>query len=187
MGGWLGAWEWLGGLCYSETFKAELSLVILCLTCQKAPLTLKLVLLNSCMVPQLMCTSINKRCFWRRGRYLLTFIHTKPIMTVQSKPPLKIKKKKKIRLLYPQACEWLLCSGAVELLLPGCKQSSLRWLIRCCFMIIHWCHLLSWPLTGIIENRKKISHFHALFEDKKEHLFLFYPPSPPIIKCTKWY
>ena len=52
-----------GGLCYSETFKAELSLVILCLTCQKALLTLKLVLLNSCMVPQLMCTSINKQSF----------------------------------------------------------------------------------------------------------------------------
>lgn len=83
------------GACYSETFKAELSLVILCLTCQKAPLTLKLVLLNSCMVLQLMCTSINKWCLWRRGQYLLTFIHTKAIMTVQTKPPLKMKKKKK--------------------------------------------------------------------------------------------
>lgn len=81
------------GLCYFETFKAELSLVILCLTCQKAPLTLKLVLLNSCIVLQLMCTSINKWCFWRRGQYLLIFIHTKPIMTLQTKPPLKIKKK----------------------------------------------------------------------------------------------
>lgn len=82
-----------GGLCYFETFKAELSLVILCLTCQKAPLTLKLVLLNSCIVLQLMCTSINKWCFWRRGQYLLIFIHTKPIMTVQTKPTLKILKK----------------------------------------------------------------------------------------------
>lgn len=90
-----------GGLCYSETFKAELSLVILRLTCQKVPLTLKHVLLNSCMVLQLMCTSINKRCFWCRGRYLLTFIHTKPIMTVQTEPHLKIKKK--IWLLYPRA------------------------------------------------------------------------------------
>lgn len=82
------------GLCYFETFKAELSLVILCLTCQKAPLTLKLVLLNSCIVLQLMCTSINKWCFWRRGQYLLIFIHIKPIMTLQTKPPLKTKKKK---------------------------------------------------------------------------------------------
>lgn len=106
------------GLCYSETFKAELSLVILCLTCQKAPLTLKLVLLNSCMVLELMCTSINKWCFWRRGRYLLAFIHTKPIMTVQTKPPLK---KKKIWLLYPQAASDY---SVAELLSYCCRRVS---------------------------------------------------------------
>lgn len=107
-----------GGLCYSETFKAEISLVILCLTCQKAPLTFKLVLLNSCMVPQMMSTSINKWCFWHRGRYLLTFIHTKPIMSVKNKPPLKIKKN---LASLSSSCEWLFCSGAVGLLLPACK------------------------------------------------------------------
>lgn len=55
-------------------------------------MTLLLVLLNSCMVLKLMCTSINKRCFWRHGRYLLAFVHTAPIMSVQTKPPLKLKK-----------------------------------------------------------------------------------------------
>lgn len=63
-------------------------------------MTLLLVLLNSGMVLKLMCTSINKRCFWRHGRYLLAFSHTTPIMSAQTKPPLKIKKK---TLLIPLA------------------------------------------------------------------------------------
>lgn len=76
-----------GGLCYLETFKAELSLVILCSTRQEGLLTLKLVLLNSCVCPQLMCTSINKRCCWCRGQSLLAFIHISPLWPCKSNHP----------------------------------------------------------------------------------------------------
>lgn len=68
-----------GGLCYLETFKAELSLVILCSARQEGLLTLKLVPLNSCPYPQVMCVSINKRCCRCRGHPLLAFIHISPL------------------------------------------------------------------------------------------------------------
>lgn len=172
-----------GGLCYSETFKAELSLVILRLTCQKVPLTLKHVLLNSCMVLQLMCTSINKRCFWCRGRYLLTFIHTKPIMTVQTEPHLKIKKN---LASVPSSCEWLFCSRAVELLLLLCKQSGLRWLIWCFLLIIHWfiCSVVLW--LGILRTGKNDKlHIFTLCLRTKGSICFFSTPRSPFIKCTK--
>lgn len=76
-----------GGLCYFETFKAELSLVILCLTSQEVLLTLKPSLLNGCVCPPLMCTSINKRC--RCWQFLLAFIHISPLWPCKSKTTLK--------------------------------------------------------------------------------------------------
>lgn len=76
-----------GGLCYLETFKAELSLVILCFTSQEGLLTLKLALLNSCVCPPLMCTSINKWCCWRHGQFLLAFIHISPLWPCKSNHP----------------------------------------------------------------------------------------------------
>lgn len=76
-----------GGLCYLETFKAELSLVILCFTSQEGLLTLKLALLNSCVCPPLMCTCINKWCCWRHGQFLLAFIHISPLWPCKSNHP----------------------------------------------------------------------------------------------------
>ena len=75
------------GLCYLETFKAELSLVILCLARQEALLTLKLVLLNSRPCPPVMWVSINKRCCWCCGRSLLAFIHISPLWPCKSNHP----------------------------------------------------------------------------------------------------
>lgn len=71
------------GLCYFETFKAELSLVILCLTSQEVLLTLKPALLNGCVCPLLMCTSINKWC--RCWQFLQAFIHISPLWPCKSK------------------------------------------------------------------------------------------------------
>lgn len=71
------------GSRYFETFKAELSLVILCLTSQELLLTLKPALLNGCVCPPLMCTSINKRC--RCWQFLLAFIHISPLRPCKSK------------------------------------------------------------------------------------------------------
>lgn len=76
------------GLCYFKTFKAELSLVILCLTSQELLLTLKPPLLNGCVCPPLMCTSINKRC--RCWQFQLAFIHISPLWPCKSKTTLKM-------------------------------------------------------------------------------------------------
>lgn len=62
--------EMTGGLCYLETFKVELSLVILCLARQEGQLTLKLVLLNSFQYPEDSYVSVNKQRCWHLGHFL---------------------------------------------------------------------------------------------------------------------
>ena len=116
-----------GGLCYLETFKAELSLVILCLARQEGLLTLKIVLLNSCPHPLVMCAPINKRCCWRHGHYLLAFIHISPLWPCKSNHPqdwnifislalLPLSKKTEY--------SWLFCSSTASLHVPWCLSVS---------------------------------------------------------------
>lgn len=131
-----------GGLCYLETFKAELSLVILCLTRQEGLLTLKLVLLNNCVCPPLMCTSINKRCCWGRGQPLLPFIHISPLWPCKSNHPQDGNIFISLALV-PSSYRkteynWLFCSSAASLLDARVYQAQMRVLIRCPKSTICW-------------------------------------------------
>lgn len=139
-----------GGLCYLETFKAELSLVILCSVCQKGRLTLKLVLLNSCPHPQVMCVPINKWCCWCCGHSALTFIHISPLWPCKSNQPQDVNIFISLVLLpwsYKTERSWLFCSSDVSLHVPWCSGiSGPKQTASVMLQIDKWLRLTSLPL-----------------------------------------
>ena len=140
-----------GGPCYFETFKAELSLVILCSTRQEGQLTLNLVLLNGCLRPQMMCVSINKWYCWCRGLSALAFIHINPLWPCKSNHPQD--GNMFISLVLPPRSQttersWLFCSSAASLHVPWCSRNHVqsRALVWSCVSMNCW----GWPALRFI-------------------------------------